>query len=587
MSSDYVAQVEYHYETLLHLETQRQNGEFCDIVLKVDDKAFSAHKSVLAASSDYFKAMFTIEMEEKSKDTISIQSVTPTAMEQVLNCIYTGKAVITEANLGEILHASSMFQLTNFVQACETFMLDVLNNSNCCSFWELSNLYSFKKAMENINEVFLNNFEEIKIHPSFLKLDMDTVSQILSSDELQVDTEFSVFEFVVSWVKKDVENRKECFPTLFKHVRLQYIPIKKVIGEIRTSSFVKDFPVCRDLVEEAFSYYITPNIFAAQKFRKCFVSEPNAMLLLKNGSVNQQIFNHTNNRLFTPATPPLYGLNNTTILQGCAAAFQHPVTVLCGGIQNFEASSQVVRFDGIRWMKMPSLNESRCGAAAVFFKDKLFVFGGELSPVAQNPTFSDCSIKMASSYERFSKEWDIFSLGVQPRSYWTAQTYDDRIYLIGGFAKNQRPNSSNNCKVACRNTFIFYPEKNVWKNGPDLNYSRASFSSATVNTKIFVFDGMDRSYDCTCEVLNLSTEAQNVWTSFNYGNYSVGVNIRPNSAGLVNDRLYVVGEDGRTYNFNQQNHNLDRVSNNQANDCHLCIPINKNLLTRSILQFDN
>ncbi len=42
-----------------NMNKARKTGAFCDIVLKVEDKEFHAHRCVLASCSDYFNAMFT------------------------------------------------------------------------------------------------------------------------------------------------------------------------------------------------------------------------------------------------------------------------------------------------------------------------------------------------------------------------------------------------------------------------------------------------------------------------------------------------------------------------------------------------
>ena len=48
-----------HSEILLSKCAQfREQGEFIDVGLKVSEEVFSAHRIVLAASSDYFHAMF-------------------------------------------------------------------------------------------------------------------------------------------------------------------------------------------------------------------------------------------------------------------------------------------------------------------------------------------------------------------------------------------------------------------------------------------------------------------------------------------------------------------------------------------------
>jgi len=81
--------VDDHCKSLLtHLQTQKEHKNFCDVTLQVENEEFSAHKNILAACSDYFLKMFTIDMKEKHSKTITIQGVTAKAMKEVLNYIY-------------------------------------------------------------------------------------------------------------------------------------------------------------------------------------------------------------------------------------------------------------------------------------------------------------------------------------------------------------------------------------------------------------------------------------------------------------------------------------------------------------------
>ena len=53
---------------LFKLGQFRENGEFIDVRLKVDESIFPAHRNVLAANSDYFHAMFTNGMKESNQE---------------------------------------------------------------------------------------------------------------------------------------------------------------------------------------------------------------------------------------------------------------------------------------------------------------------------------------------------------------------------------------------------------------------------------------------------------------------------------------------------------------------------------------
>ena len=56
-----------HSQSVLDgLNDLRSEGQFCDVVIVVDGQEFPVHKSVLAAASSYFKAMFTCNLAESN-----------------------------------------------------------------------------------------------------------------------------------------------------------------------------------------------------------------------------------------------------------------------------------------------------------------------------------------------------------------------------------------------------------------------------------------------------------------------------------------------------------------------------------------
>ena len=62
-------------KVLNSLNRFRCSGHLCDVTLKVGAKQFDAHKTVLAASSPYFEAMFQSCMEESEKKDIEIKGI--------------------------------------------------------------------------------------------------------------------------------------------------------------------------------------------------------------------------------------------------------------------------------------------------------------------------------------------------------------------------------------------------------------------------------------------------------------------------------------------------------------------------------
>ena len=527
------------------LQEQRNKNEFCDVTLKVENETFNAHRSVLAAFSDYFLKMFTTDMREKRSQVIPIQTVSSRAAKQILDAIYTGQFDLSKDSLTEILHAASMMQINDVITAIKNYMSGTLSVSNCYNYKKLAALYSFNQLLQSVDEFILKNIVEVSNETWFLEQTINDIEKLLKSDFITVDDEEQVFEITTKWVNKDIKKRKRYFPMLFKHVRLQFIPIKYVLEKVATNELVKSHPGCRDLIEKAFLFYTNPTAEECQEPRKCFASVPDSVILFSHQDELQSSYNLASkqwkNHQFSNAT-------NITMLQSCAVATNHPATVFCGGIDSSnDVSKQVIKFDGVQWSVLSSLNRARCGAAAVFHDSNLFVFGGEL--ISQNETIQplntvsfDLNFNFAMSFETLKESWHQTANDWQARSYFSAQAVNGKIYLIGGYKPTKRlynqksgfhfgfgftkkascsegssfavakndsfsifkktthyvgfsfDDAKKDCpiyriKEPCRDTIVYSPDDETWETSAPLNKARRSFGCAVHQSSIYVFGG--------------------------------------------------------------------------------------------------
>ncbi|TRZ22199.1 hypothetical protein HGM15179_004905 [Zosterops borbonicus] len=83
-----------------------ETTRFTDCSFYVGGQEFKAHKSVLAARSPVFNAMFEHEMEESKKNRVEINDVDPEVFKEMMRFIYTGKAPNLEKMADNLLAAA-------------------------------------------------------------------------------------------------------------------------------------------------------------------------------------------------------------------------------------------------------------------------------------------------------------------------------------------------------------------------------------------------------------------------------------------------------------------------------------------------
>ena len=77
-----------------------------------------AHRVVLSACSDYFRAMFTDPMRERSQDEIQLSGIDAKGLELVLEYIYTSKLSLDLSNIQTVLSTATHLQILQVTCFC-------------------------------------------------------------------------------------------------------------------------------------------------------------------------------------------------------------------------------------------------------------------------------------------------------------------------------------------------------------------------------------------------------------------------------------------------------------------------------------
>ncbi|NXE30102.1 ZBTB5 protein, partial [Ardeotis kori] len=114
-----------HFEQVFQqLNYQRLHGQLCDCVIVVGNRHFKAHRSVLAACSTHFRALFTVAEGDQTMNMIQLDSevVTAEAFAALIDMMYTSTLMLGESNVMDVLLAASHLHLNSVVKVCKHYL---------------------------------------------------------------------------------------------------------------------------------------------------------------------------------------------------------------------------------------------------------------------------------------------------------------------------------------------------------------------------------------------------------------------------------------------------------------------------------
>nr|XP_039259539.1 kelch-like protein 12 [Styela clava] len=112
-----------HAVTILeNLDEMRKNKQMCDFMIKVESEEFPAHKNVLSAGSDYFKAMLSHDTSEAQSGFVEMKHICPVSVKKCIDYIYSGKLLITKENIEQVLNTANMMQLQKICDGIFDFL---------------------------------------------------------------------------------------------------------------------------------------------------------------------------------------------------------------------------------------------------------------------------------------------------------------------------------------------------------------------------------------------------------------------------------------------------------------------------------
>lgn len=517
MSQDTIDDENYRNKLLSKLFRHQREGVLCDVVLIIKDREFSAHKSVLAASSEYFLALFTTTMIERNCSSVHLD-LCPDVVQDLLEYLYTGKVTFTKSNVKGLIVTADYLLVSDLKEEAEKYLCSVISEVNCMSMYVFAVHSNCDKLKADATSVIGGNFALVSKTNEFLNLGFNLLLPLVSYDAIIVATEEEVFEAVLRWVKHEEDTRKCHFEELFKSVHLFSLSKEYVQDNIRTEPLVNRNEKCIEFLIESLKNF---GVHEASRLdlrpRRCLESDLRAIVLM-GGLCEGRSLKST--LAYFPAQNLWHRLADMNSDRN-----EHAV-VECGGflycIGGYPRGCSVERFDPLtnEWTQMADLLQRTFAPAAISCDECIYVFGGKdgfealstvqcyqpssnswsLGPAMCQARKALCAVSFAGDLyaiggcvndnyalnrvEKLSvatQRWTELSPMTQERKYASAAVTGDNILVIGGFQK-----TSSSALGSCE---LYYPLTDQWSTIADLVFPRAAGGVATVGNKVYVLGG--------------------------------------------------------------------------------------------------
>ena len=494
--------------TVTRLKQLWESKHHSDINLVANDTVIPAHKFILIAASDFFRAMFSGDFAEASRKEIKLKDISTPGLEHILSAVYNGTLAVTETNILVLLDTADKLRFQEIIEACEDFLISGVHATNCFQLLQLSEKYTLPKLNGHIETFIIANFKEATLHSYYPDIRVEALTMFVNNDELDYP-EIDIFKGALKWFTVNPCTEKlAVLYDVMKHIRFTYMTSSQIKEHVLSESVITQNSECAEMIENALKFVTKyeDDVYSRPIMEASNPEKPRGKLTVTiilpelDDGQNQQLRQSNLPQLF------LFGFSNDGTInmrdinvfesEAVCAIFSMNIMQMGNSLfflgakqldENREKAKMILLRFNVQTDEWVTLREPPFSPVvvhvSVIHNTDIYHFGGATymnSKIIPQHTFQDGCYK----YSIPTNTWTTIAKYPHPVAHPAACVLGDLIYIVGGGGPTTETGERD--KVFAYNTTT-----NEWIQKHDLNHGRSGHRVCCINGKIYAIGGRD------------------------------------------------------------------------------------------------
>ncbi|CAI9180238.1 unnamed protein product [Rangifer tarandus platyrhynchus] len=470
----------------------RAEGFLCDVTLEAEGSEFPAHRSLLACSSDYFRALFKSHTRESRASVIRLHVPSAAGLQRLLDFIYTAWLPLSMDTVEDTLEAASYLQVTEALGLCGRYLERQLAPENCCFAANVAARFGLAHTLGAAERCIVTHLRELLARGAgpagLLELNPASLRAVLGAPDVARVPEARLLGLALAWLRQEPEAERLAHCTqLLERVRFGLVPAD-VLRRVYSGSGLTLPARVKGLIIQALNYHTSPSRQPLLQGEQTSVRSPQTRILLVGGRRGQEVdvvaFDVYNHRWRSLTRLPAQLLAHSVCVAGnflFVLGGESPSGGACSPPADgpLAVTAQVHRYDPRFhvWTTVPPMREARahfwCGAVG----EGLLAVGG-LGAGGQ-------ALASVEMYDLRRDRWT--AAGALPRAlHGHAGAVGDRgvVYISGGKAGRGDGGASS-----LRDVFSLAPGEQAWSKRAPMGTARFGHHMAALRGAVFAFLG--------------------------------------------------------------------------------------------------